>query len=102
MSAGEQAGDAIVEAVFVPVREIAVAAARVLIHGLDALAALDDVAVAGIEVLERAIAEAERAQSVGPILDPTMARGAGPELERELRFLRATLAYRRELEEFRP
>lgn len=74
--------------VYPSVRDATVGIAR-------ALATID------VGLLEQAIAEGDRAQAAGPILDPTLARAAGDELAAELRFLRATLTYRRELEALR-
>lgn len=54
------------------------------------------------EVLEQAIAEGERALAAGPVLDPTLYRQAGGELEQELELMRAMLTCRRALEAFRP
>jgi hypothetical protein len=54
-----------------------------------------------IEQLEGAITHADRALSLGPILDPTAARAAGDELGKQVRYLRAVLAFRREVEAIR-
>jgi hypothetical protein len=51
-----------------------------------------------IEQLEGAITHADRALSLGPILDPTAARAVGDELDKQVRYLRALLAFRREVE----
>lgn len=75
---------------FPVVRDVAVTIARVTIGALQ------------VEVLEQAIAEGDRALAVGPILDPTLARDAGPELEQHIALLRATLTYRQALEAFNP
>lgn len=54
-----------------------------------------------LELVDNLVATAERAQSLGPILDPTLARDAGGNLADELRLFRALARFRRELEDLR-
>lgn len=55
-----------------------------------------------VDDLERAIQEAEHALSVGPILDPMAFMHGADELRNQITLMRATLAWRRVIEEFRP
>lgn len=55
-----------------------------------------------IEQLEGAIAHADRAQGIGPILDPTAFIRGRDELDKQLRYFRALLAFRRAIEDLRP
>lgn len=54
-----------------------------------------------LQLLDRLIATAERSQAVGPILDPTLARDAGPALDQELRIFHAVRALAREVQAVR-
>lgn len=54
-----------------------------------------------VEHFDRLIATAERALSAGPVLDPTLARDAGPALVEELRTFRAVRDLRRVIEDQR-
>lgn len=75
--------------VFVPVRDLAVAVGRLS-------------QAADLATIDQALAEADTALSVGPILDPTLARNGAAELERQVRLIRALRAFRAEVEELRP
>jgi hypothetical protein len=61
-------------------------------------------AIAGLplELVDDLVKTAERAEAVGPILDPTLARAAGDELADEIKMFRALRRFRQELEELRP
>lgn len=74
---------------YVEVRDAAVGAARIAL------------AIPSHE-LDEAIAHADRALAVGPILDPTLARDAGGELQRQLVVLRAVRNLQHKLEVLRP
>jgi hypothetical protein len=74
---------------FTPVRDIAVALARTTL-------AID------IETIDRALEEASRAQSLGPILDPTLTRDAGDDLAEQVRLIKAFRDFRAAVETFRP
>lgn len=66
------------------------------------------IAVAGVTAtleladVDALIAQAETAQAVGPILDPTLARAGAEKLDQELKLFRALRTFRAVLEEFRP
>lgn len=51
-----------------------------------------------VEQIETWIQQSERALGIGPILDPTLAIRAGDELGLQVRYMRAFLAFRREVE----
>jgi hypothetical protein len=74
---------------FVEVRDVAVAIG----HSATCLT---------VEQLDVAIAEADRAQTLGPILDPTLSMAAGGSLNEQLRYLRAFRTFRAAIEELRP
>lgn len=74
---------------FVPVRDLAVAVGR-------AATALT------LEQVDDAIAEADRAQAVGPILDPTAFMRGSASLDEQVTYLRAFRDFRAAIERFRP
>jgi hypothetical protein len=53
---------------------------------------------ASVEEIEAWVQQSERALSVGPYVDPTLAIQAGDELGLQVRYMRAFLAFRREVE----
>jgi hypothetical protein len=58
--------------------------------------------VLSLEDLDAAIASADHALAVGPILDPTLSIRASGSLEQQVAFLRAFRKFRAAMEEFRP
>ncbi len=73
-------------------------------------AATRDVAVAigsaatqiDLATIDEALAEADRAQSLGPILDPTAFMRGSESLSEQVRYLRAFRTFRAAIEEFNP
>lgn len=57
--------------------------------------------IVNVETLDALVRTADTAQTLGPIMDPTLAREAGAELEREVRLFRALRTFRAELEALR-
>lgn len=55
-----------------------------------------------VEQISEAIAEADRAQAVGPILDPTAFVRGTRSLDEQVRYLRAFRDFRAAIEELRP
>jgi hypothetical protein len=58
--------------------------------------------VCSLDDIDEAIAAADHALAVGPILDPTLSMRASGSLEQQLAFLRAFRKFRAAIEEFRP
>ncbi len=55
-----------------------------------------------VEQLDEAISEADRAQTLGALLDPTLSMAAAGSLDEQLRYLRAFRTFRAAIEELRP
>jgi hypothetical protein len=70
---------------FVAVRDMAVAAARYA-------------RILPIEVIDQALAEAERADALGPILDPTLWSSGHRNLDQQVRLIRALREFRRTID----
>ncbi len=75
--------------VFAVVRDTAVAIGR-------AATALD------LDTIDQALAEADRAQAFGPIIDPTVFLRGTDALAEQVKYLRAFRAFRAAIEELRP
>ncbi len=74
---------------FVQVRDVAVAIGR-------------SATCLSVDQIDEAIIEADRAQTLGPILDPTLSMAAGGSLDEQLRYLRAFRDFRAAIETLRP
>lgn len=55
-----------------------------------------------LATIDKALAEADRAQAFGPILDPTAFTRGTDALAEQVRYLRAFRAFRAAIEEFNP